>query len=183
MFQSLFKLQLCLWSWKSTLSVSSSLMASPSWRMWWTIIFATEKSPNSPPSSGFLASHSYLYSSLRGEVVCADRDPFAAVPETKLMVGQRKQKTTVGLFWWQSCFLACCGCTAPQTASNVVVLTKVLYRMRNMRIITIFPHRWAYEKASWNKASLDKKDWKQRHNTCHLQMQGVRFVTMWQHKS
>lgn len=44
----------------------------------------------------------YLYPSLRDEVVCADRDPFAAVPETKLMVGQRKQKPSVGLFWWQS---------------------------------------------------------------------------------
>lgn len=44
----------------------------------------------------------YLYPSLRDEVVCAYRDPFAAVPETKLMVGQRKQKASVGLFWWQS---------------------------------------------------------------------------------
>lgn len=44
----------------------------------------------------------YLYPGLRDEAVCADRDPFAAVPETKLMVGQRKQKASVGLFWWQS---------------------------------------------------------------------------------
>lgn len=44
----------------------------------------------------------YLYPSLRDEVVCADRHPSAAVPETKLMVGQRKEKASVGLFWWQS---------------------------------------------------------------------------------
>lgn len=66
------------------------------------IIFATEKSQSSPPFSGYLASHFYLYPSLRDEMVCADRDPFAAVPETKLMFGQRKQKASKGLFWWQS---------------------------------------------------------------------------------
>lgn len=73
-------------------------------------------------------------------MVCAGRDPFAAVPETKLMVGQRKKGPQWGYFDGNLMFLACCGYTAPQTARNVDVLTKVLYGMRNMRIITIFPH-------------------------------------------
>lgn len=189
LFQSLCKLQPCLWrewKWKSTLSVSSSLMASPSWRMWWTIVSAAEKSQNSTPFSGFLASHSIptLFPHLRDEVVCADKRPFCSCPWDKTNGWTEKTKALSGVILVAiSCFWHGCGCTAPQTAGNVVVLTKVLSRMRNMRIITIFPHRWAYGKASWNKTSLDKKGWKQRRNTCHLQMQEIRFMNMWQHQS
>lgn len=126
----------------------------------------------------------FLYPSLRDEVVCADKRPFCSCPWDKTNGWTEKTKALSGVILVAiSCFWHGCCCTAPQTAGNVVVLTKVLSRMRNMRIITIFPHRWAYGKASWNKTSLDKKGWKQRRNTCHLQMQEIRFMNMWQHQS